>query len=99
MSNMSSGSPELLPTVRPIDSSIAAQVQALDLLQARILNLAQEDQWPARIPVNSKASFAGRIVNTKTFKVDVGQGQMVEMTVQEASSYISKRKHGKFRKG
>jgi CTD nuclear envelope phosphatase 1 len=81
-------------TIAPEDSSLAAHLQALDLLSARISSLSARTRWPARVPLNSKASMLGQVIHTNELKVDIGGGYWVEMTANEAQEYVQRRKTG-----
>lgn len=84
-----------LMAIRPADKSLASHLQALDALSYRLEALNSRTRWPARIPLNGKASVKGSIVHTNELKVDVGGGYWVEMTAKEAQEYVQRRKTGK----
>ncbi|ORX40044.1 hypothetical protein BD324DRAFT_607169 [Kockovaella imperatae] len=81
-----------LNTIRPSDPSVEAQIQALDLLSARLKRLTDQTRWPARVPLNAKASLGGQVVHTNDVKVNIGAGYWVGMTAQEASEWVQRRK-------
>ena len=85
---------DLLHPVVPTSSSLAAHLQALDLLQARLSNLTSRTRWATQVPLNGKASIPGWITHTNTLKVCVGDGWWVEMTADEARDYIKRRRTG-----
>jgi len=78
--------------LRPAGTSMGAYVAAIDLLAARLDMLASRSRWPARIPINSKASFEGDIVHTNQLKVNIGGEWWVEMSASEAADYVRRRK-------
>ena len=78
----------------PNDNSLGAHLQALDLVSARISSLTARTRWPARIPLNSKASMLGQVVHTNELKVNIGGGYWAEMTAKEAEDYVQRRKTG-----
>lgn len=85
--------------LRPAGTSLAAHVAALDLLATRLDSLPLRSHWPARIPINSKASFDGDIVHTNQLKVNVGGEWWVEMTAPEAANYVRRRRAREFDHG
>jgi prefoldin subunit 5 len=78
--------------LRPSGPSLGAYISALDLLAARLDTLASRARWPARVPINSKASFDGHLVHTDQVRVDIGAGWWVEMSATEAAAYVRRRK-------
>lgn len=87
--------PDLERLQLPLRSSgltLGAHIAALDLLAARLDALPSRSRWPARVPINSKASFEGDIVHTNEVKVHVGGDQWIEMTASEAADYVRRRK-------
>jgi hypothetical protein len=56
--------------------------------------LASRARWPARIPLNSKASFDGDVVHPDQLHVHVGGEWWVEMSAAEAAAYVRRRKAG-----
>lgn len=89
---MSPGQP--LTAISPSDPSLAAHLAALDLLAARLSALTDRTRWPARVPLNSKASIVGQVVHTNEMKINVGGGYWIEMTAKEAEEYVKRRKTG-----
>lgn len=78
----------------PSGPSLAAHIAALDLLAARLDALPTRSRWPARIPINSKASFDGDIIHTDEIKVNIGGDWWIEMRATEAADYVRRRKAG-----
>lgn len=85
---------DILVPIQPSDSSIQSHIAALDLLAARLSILTSQTRLPARIPLNSKASFSGSVIHTNDVKVIVGGERWVEMTAEEAVGYVRRRKNG-----
>ena len=86
-----------LTPIAPADGSLGAHLAALDLLAERIGKLTSRTRWPARIALNSKASVLGQVLHTNEIRVDVGGGYWIEMTAQEATQYVQRRKTGMYR--
>ena len=80
--------------ILPSDGSLQSHLTALDLLTARLSTLTTRTRWPARIPLNSKASFSGCLIHTNDVKVNVGGDWWIEMTAEEAVEYVKRRKNG-----
>lgn len=80
--------------ITPSGPQLGAHVAALDLLAARLEALPSRSRWPARVPLNSKASFEGDMVHTNEIKVNVSDGWWVEMTAHEAADYVRQRRDG-----
>lgn len=92
--------------LRPPAPTLAAHISALDLLAARLDALPLRESWPARVPVNSKASFVGDIVNTERVKIQLrdegegaGEARWVEMGAGEAAAWVRRRKAGECSQG
>ena len=83
-----------ISAIRPSSPSLEAQLQALDLLAARVQTLTNATRWPARVPLNSKATFEGQIVHTNDVNVNIGGGYWVAMTAGEAADWVKRRKQG-----
>lgn len=80
--------------LKPAGNSLASHVAALDLLAARVASLPTRSRWPARVPINSKASFNGHVVHTDEVKAYIAKDEWVEMSAREAASHIRGRKLG-----
>ncbi|KAL1412849.1 Nuclear envelope morphology protein 1 [Vanrija albida] len=78
--------------IAPSGPQLGAHVAALDLLAARLDALPSRSRWPARVPLNSKASFEGEVVHTNEIKVNVSGDWWVEMSAHEAADYVRRRR-------
>ncbi|WWC62537.1 uncharacterized protein I303_105133 [Kwoniella dejecticola CBS 10117] len=80
-----------LPIV-PTSSSLESHIQALDILSLRIRALGSPQN--IRIPLGSKASLKAQVRDTVRLKVKVNVGGewFVDMTLDEASEYVQRRK-------
>lgn len=78
--------------LRPSGHTLASHIAALDLLATRLDSLPSRSRWPARVPINSKASFDGDVVHTNEVKVKVSGDWWVEMTAHQAADYVRQRK-------
>ena len=87
-------SDEPIRTIQPANASLASQIQALDLLSARLSHLNQVTRWPAKVPLNSKATMDGVLLNTNDAKISIGEGYFVGMTALEAVESVKRRKEG-----
>lgn len=81
--------------ILPASGSLASHIQALDLLATRLSSLSTRSEWETRIPLNSKASVMGRIVETGNVKINIGGEWWVDMTPQEGEAWVRRRKAGK----
>lgn len=84
---------ELYLPITPSDASLQSHLAALDLLASRLSALTTRTGWPARIPLNAKASFSGSLIHTNDLKVNVGGEWWVDMTAEEATAYVGRRKN------
>jgi prefoldin subunit 5 len=83
--------------VQPASASLTSHIQALDLLAARLSSLQTRVEWETRVPLNSKASVKGRIVDTGNVKINIGGEWWVDMTPLEGEQWIRRRKTGMYR--
>lgn len=83
--------------ISPASGSLASHIQALDLLAARLASLSTRSEWETRIPLNSKASMLGKIVETGNVKINIGGEWWVDMTPQEGEAWVRRRRAGKLR--
>ncbi|WWC96086.1 hypothetical protein V866_002953 [Kwoniella sp. B9012] len=80
-----------LPII-PSSPSLQSHLAALDHLSLQLQHLTSSTARPVRLPLGSKASMVGHIVHTNDIKVNIGCGYWVDMTAQEASEYVKRRK-------
>ena len=80
--------------IQPASASLSSHLQALDLLAARLSSLQTRAEWETRVPLNSKASVKGRIVDTGNVKINIGGEWWVDMTPSEGEQWIRRRKTG-----
>lgn len=80
--------------IQPASHSLASHLQALDLLAARLDSLNTQSEWETRVPLNSKASIRGSVVNTANVKINVGGEWWVDMTASEGEAWVRRRKAG-----
>jgi prefoldin subunit 5 len=80
--------------ILPASSSLSSHLQALDLLAARLHSLNTQAEWETRVPLNSKASVKGAIVNTANVKINIGGEWWVNMTPLEGEEWVRRRKTG-----
>ena len=80
--------------IQPASTSLSSHLQALDLLAARLSSLQTRAEWETRVPLNSKASVKGRIVDTGNVKINIGGEWWVDMTPAEGLAWIRRRKAG-----
>jgi hypothetical protein len=83
--------------IQPASTSLASHIQALDLLAARLSSLQTRAEWETRVPLNSKASVRGRIVDTGNVKINIGGEWWVDMTPAKGEQWIRRRKTGMYR--
>ncbi|KAK6908209.1 hypothetical protein I203_102210 [Kwoniella mangroviensis CBS 8507] len=83
--------PLSLPII-PSSPSLHSHLAALDHLSLQLQHLTTFTTRPARIPLGTKASMLGDILHTNDIKVNIGCGYWVDMTAQEASEYVKRRK-------
>jgi prefoldin subunit 5 len=88
-----SGDYHRLP-IQPASSSLASHLQALDLLAARLSSLSTRAEWETRVPLNSKASIKGSVINTANVKINIGGEWWVDMTASEGEAWVRRRKEG-----
>ncbi|WRT67801.1 uncharacterized protein IL334_004775 [Kwoniella shivajii] len=90
-SSSSSSSSIIIPII-PSSPSLQSHLSALDILSLRLSNLTSSTTHSARIPLIGKASIRGDIVHTNDIKVNIGREWWIDMTAQEASEYVKRRK-------
>ncbi|KAK8858601.1 hypothetical protein IAR55_002830 [Kwoniella newhampshirensis] len=85
-------SPLHLP-ISPSSPSLHAQISTLTSLSLQLSLLSTiTSPVPARIPLTSKASFPAQIINPDRTRVHLGAEWWVDMSAEEASDYVRRRK-------